>query len=169
MPAFPSLPPQASPARGPAPATEALSIAEASELYGVSQSTLRRRLPDGIPGAFQVSGPKGNEWRLPPGGLEQAGFERQEQPELDAVEQTAMQDLLGSLQHLTEQLTRQQLQLEQAASTRQELSVELARQEERLAAANREIEQLQERLDNASRRWWKRRRDKPSLPPAQSS
>lgn len=166
-----ALPPAASPARGPSPKTDGYSIQEASELYGVSQSTLRRRLSaKAIPGAFTVSGPKGDEWRLPPGGLEAAGFERVQEPEADdQLEAGDLRELLGSIQTLTDQLSRQQLQLEQAAGQRVELSVELARQEERLAAATREIEQLQERLDNASRRWWQRKRDKPSLPPPESS
>jgi DNA repair exonuclease SbcCD ATPase subunit len=169
-----ALPPAASPARGPAPKTDALSIAEASEQYGISQSTIRRRLSaEAIPGAFQVSGPKGDEWRLPPGGLEAAGFQRVIEPELEQEQASELdserRQLMTSLEALTSQLSRSQLQLEQAASERVELSVELARQEERLSAAKREIEQLQERLDEASRPWWKRRRNRASLPPPESS
>lgn len=173
-----ALPPQASPARGPSPKTEGLSIQEASEQYGVSQSTLRRRLAaKAIPGAFTVSGPKGNEWRLPEGGLEAAGFQRTEQAEPeqegDQLDAADLRQLMASIQTLTDQLTRQQLQLETATSEKGELSVELARQEERLAAANREITELRERLDNASRRWWQRKpktgSDKASLPPSGGS
>lgn len=178
MPKMPELPEQASPARGPSPATDGLSIKEASEQYGISESTIRRRLPDGIPGAFTVSGPKGDEWRLPEGGLQAAGFQRIEErlektEDEELVASVDLRQLMTSIQTLTDQLTRQQLQLEAASSEKGELSVELARQEERLAAANREIDELRDRLENASRRWWQRKpktgSDTASLPPSSGS
>lgn len=178
-PKMPELPEQASSARGPSPQTDGLSIQEASEQYGISQSTLRRRLAaKAIPGAFTVSGPKGDEWRLPEGGLEAAGFQRIEKrlektEGEELVASVDLRQLMTSIQTLTDQLTRSQLQLEAASSEKGELSVELARQEERLAAANREISELRERLDNASRRWWQRKpktpADNPSLPPSNGS
>ena len=172
-----ALPEKASPVRGPSPKTDGLSIREASEQYGVSESTIRRRLPDGIPGAKTVSGPKGDEWRLPHGGLEAAGFQRIEQAEpeqeADQLDTADLRQLMASIQTLTDQISRQQLQLEAASSEKGELSVELARQEERLAAANREIIELRDRLENASRRWWQRKpkasTDKASLPPSNGS
>lgn len=173
-----ALPEKASPTRGPSPKTDGLSIQEASEQYGVSQSTLRRRLAArAIPGAKTVSGPKGDEWRLPEGGLEAAGFQRVAEPDSeqadDQLDAADLRQLMASIQTLTDQLSRQQLQLEAASSEKGELSVELARQEERLAAANREIVELRERLDNASRKWWQRKRksasDTASLPPSSGS
>lgn len=60
-----------------APQTAALSLDEAVAAYGVSQSTLRRRLRErAVAGAYKVNGPKGEEWRIPEGALEQLGYSR---------------------------------------------------------------------------------------------
>lgn len=54
-----------------------ITLAEAARLYGISESTLRRRLADGVlPGARKRRGRKGEEWHLPVAALEQLGYRR---------------------------------------------------------------------------------------------
>ena len=56
-------------------AVEGLTITEAAAAYGISVSTLRRRLKAGeIVGAAKVTGPKGQEYRVPPAALELLGY-----------------------------------------------------------------------------------------------
>ena len=56
-------------------AVEGLTITEAAAAYGISVSTLRRRLKAGeIVGAAKVTGPKGQEYRVPPEALEALGY-----------------------------------------------------------------------------------------------
>lgn len=50
-----------------------LSVAEVCARFGVSDTTVRRRLRAGtIPGAHQAPGPFGTEWRIPVAGAEEA-------------------------------------------------------------------------------------------------
>ena len=66
-----------SPARSPEPseAVEGLTIAEAASAYGLSVSSVRRKLKAGeLPGAVKVPGPKGEEYRIPPAALEALGY-----------------------------------------------------------------------------------------------
>lgn len=54
---------------------QGLTVAEAASAYGVSVSTLFRRLSkQEIPGAVKVPGPKGQEYRIPPASLEALGY-----------------------------------------------------------------------------------------------
>ena len=57
--------------QAPSSAVDGLTITEAAAAYGISVSTLRRRLKAGeIVGAAKVTGPKGQEYRVPPEALE---------------------------------------------------------------------------------------------------
>lgn len=54
---------------------EGLTVAEAATAFGISVSTIRRLLREGkVAGAAKVPGPKGSEYRLPPGSLEALGY-----------------------------------------------------------------------------------------------
>lgn len=54
---------------------EGLSVAEAATAFGLSVSTIRRLLKEGkVAGAAKVPGPKGSEYRLPPGSMEALGY-----------------------------------------------------------------------------------------------
>jgi len=65
---------------------EGLTITEAASAYGVSVSTLRRRIAAGdIDGASLVPGPKGQEYRLPPASLEALGYRARETRAAEAV------------------------------------------------------------------------------------
>ena len=65
---------------------EGLSITEAASAYGVSVSTLRRRITAGdIVGASLVPGPKGQEYRVPPASLEALGYKAKETRAAEAV------------------------------------------------------------------------------------
>ena len=61
--------------QAPSSAVDGLTITEAAAAYGISVSTLRRRLKAGeIVGAAKVTGPKGQEYRVPPEALEALGY-----------------------------------------------------------------------------------------------
>lgn len=65
--------------QAPSSAVEGLTITEAAAAYGISHSTLRRRLKAGeIVGAAMVTGPKGQEYRVPPAALELLGYTAKE-------------------------------------------------------------------------------------------
>lgn len=51
-----------------------LSIPEAATAYGTSVSTIRRRISKGELFAVKVPGPKGAEYRIPPGSMEALGY-----------------------------------------------------------------------------------------------
>jgi hypothetical protein len=58
-----------------------VSMAEAVELWQVSERTLRRRLGAGeIPGAHKVPTSKGEEWRIPADALDSLGYARTAPP-----------------------------------------------------------------------------------------
>ena len=58
-----------------------VSMAEAVELWQVSERTLRRRLGAGeIPGAHKVPTTKGEEWRIPADALDSLGYARTAPP-----------------------------------------------------------------------------------------
>lgn len=51
-----------------------VSVPEAMERFGISETTIRRKLREGaIAGAEKVRGRKGNEWRLPVESLRELG------------------------------------------------------------------------------------------------
>lgn len=59
----------------PSTSVEGLTVAEAATAFGLSVSTIRRLLKEGkVAGAAKVPGPKGSEYRLPPGALEALGY-----------------------------------------------------------------------------------------------
>lgn len=63
----------------PGDAVEGLTIAEAAAAYGLSVSSLRRKLKAGeLSGAVKVPGPKGEEYRIPPAALEALGYRAKE-------------------------------------------------------------------------------------------
>jgi AraC-like DNA-binding protein len=63
----------------PSELVEGLSIADTASAYGLSVSTLRRLLKAGkVEGAVKVPGPKGIEYRIPPGSLEALGYKAKE-------------------------------------------------------------------------------------------
>ena len=54
---------------------EGLTVSEAATAFGLSVSTIRRLLKEGkVAGAAKVPGPKGSEYRIPPGALEALGY-----------------------------------------------------------------------------------------------
>jgi len=58
-----------------------VTMAEAVELWQVSERTLRRRLGAGeIPGAHKVPTSKGEEWRIPATALDSLGYDRTAPP-----------------------------------------------------------------------------------------
>jgi len=63
----------------PSEAVEGLTIAEAAAAYGLSVSSVRRKLKAGeLAGAVKVPGPKGEEYRIPPAALEALGYRPKE-------------------------------------------------------------------------------------------
>lgn len=180
------------PARGPAPDTDALSVRQAVEQYEVSERTLRRKLAehreggDTLPGAFEVNGTKGTEWRIPRGTLDAAGFVRRSGVQPTAPAASGPDEVLRALALVESTLAtvnarlddelqhreRAQLQLEAAQEDRGR--AERERQEAELRAARMEVELRAEReraqeyaqavdvlraeLDERRRPWWRRRR-----------
>jgi hypothetical protein len=56
--------------------SELLTVAEASAVFGVSVSTVRRMLTDGkLPNASKRKGPRGDEWVIPPADLTALGYQ----------------------------------------------------------------------------------------------
>ena len=157
-----------------APQTDALSLTEASQTYGVSVTTLRRLLRAGdVAGAFQVPGPKGREWRLPAGSLEALGYQAVEKrAQSEAAPAAPVLDLSAldrSLATLTDLLTEGQRQLmaaeqdrDRAAKEREEARIDAARLEAQLEAAQAKVSDLETRLEAATARRGIFRRRKPS-------
>jgi excisionase family DNA binding protein len=82
----------------PKPELEALTVADASALFGVSVSTIRRLLADGkLPGATKRTGPKGDEWVIPPADLTALDYTPQAPQAPQPLDITVVQPLLDSL------------------------------------------------------------------------
>lgn len=165
-----------------APVTDALSIEDAAARYGVSTSTIRRRLQrDEIAGAFKVTGPKGEEWRLPHGALEALGYravpEQAEAPTAPTPPEPPpeLQGVLDALERVTSALADERRQLMAATEDRgrvererEDARVKAARLEAQLAAERErrhELEQARQDLElrlaeveaaRSRRRWWRR-------------
>ena len=165
------------PERRSAPATDALTLDEAARIYGVSLSTLYRRLRRGdFAGAYKVGGVKGTEWRIPAGALEAVGYTPAE-PEPATAAQAApiapdVSSLLRAVERLTEQLTAERAQLVAAAEDRataererEASNVERARLAAELEAARARVVRAEYERDLARRRWWQRKPAPPELPP----
>lgn len=168
--------------RPPAPPeTDSLSLDDAVRIYGVSMSTLRRRLRRGeLPGAYKVAGPKGDEWRIPAGALEQAGYQpvnaaaNGTPPTPAAAAREGRDDglahTLEALHGVLERFDVTQRQLMAAEEDRGR--AEREREEWRIKAtewrgrihvlepelerAHARAEELQAELDRARRPWWRR-------------
>lgn len=147
-----------------APATEALTIEQACERYGLSSSTIYRRLHRAeVPAAYKVLGPQGESWRIPLGSMEAIGYAPQsETAEPEAPAAAALESVLAQLTGLLEQ---QQLQLQAAQGDRdvaaraaQEQAIANARLEAQLEAATANLEDLKAQLEQARkrRRWFSR-------------
>ena len=151
------------PARPPsAPASDGLTVAEAAATYSLSVSTVRRLLATGkLAGAHKVPGPKGAEYRIPPGALEALGYSAAATG--PATVRTAAVE--AELESLRARLAANTSALE---ATRHEL--DLVRQRAELLAASLEdmraaLRRLPELPPPAAspatsedrRRWWRRR------------
>jgi hypothetical protein len=166
--------------RAPAPPTDALSLEECVRRFGVSVSTLRRRLREGaVAGAYKVPGPKGDEWRIPAGAMLALGYgdrdadDRMEDgPQLkDTAE--VQSDLAAILRAVESNATVIEALAEHLASERRQLAAAeedrgaavQAREDARVQAARLEAELLAERarreaaeaeLERRRRPWWRR-------------
>lgn len=157
------------------PPTDALSLDEAVAAYGVSQSTLRRRLrEDQVAGAFKVHGPKGDEWRIPAGALEALGYTQTSvtatppmlQGRSDEIPPPPpappeLERLAASVTELVEQLGAERRQLMAAEEDRGQLNrdlvdarVDAGRLKHELAAERARRQELEQRLRR--RRWFRR-------------
>ncbi len=149
-----------------APATEALTIEQACERYGLSSSTIYRRLHRAeVPAAYKVLGPQGESWRIPLGSMEAIGYAPQTGAAEPDPEPTGSPALESVLAQLTGLLDQQQLQLQAAQGDRDvaaraapEQAIANARLEAQLEAANANLEDVKAQLEQAGkrRRWFSR-------------
>lgn len=110
---------QPRPIEPPSVSVEGLTVAEAATAFGLSVSTVRKKLAEGkLKGAAKVTGVKGVEYRIPPEALEAIGYTRKNT--LAGAVLTAAQANLES-----EQLTAKVRELE-ALLELQKARVELA-------------------------------------------
>lgn len=161
----PLLPQRAGGARPAAPpATDSLSLDQAVAIYGVSVSTLRRKLrANEVAGAYKVPGPKGDEWRIPAGALEQIGYEPiAAAPAAPAAAAPAeppgeLRRALEALTGVMERFDTSQRMLQAAEQDRGR--AEREREQARVEAAELrgQVAALQAELKLARRRWWRRR------------
>ena len=159
-----------------APATEALTIEQASERYAISQSTIYRRLHrDEVPAAYKVLGPQGESWRIPLGSLDALGYQPADTDAAANVSEPASGALEGILSRLDALLESQPRQLQAAEGDRdlaaraaQDQAIANARLEAQLEAtaanladAKAKLEQTEQQLEAARsrRRWFSRKSD----------
>lgn len=144
------------PARVPEASGPGLTVAEAASAYGLSVSTIRRLLDKGkLRGAGKHPGPKGLEYRIPPGALEALGY---------APKQTQSGAILTAsrAEAETEQLRARVRELEASLET-ERLRREGAEQRAELLEGNvadlrMALDKLPRMLEPAPRaRWWKRK------------
>lgn len=157
--------------------TDALSIDEAARQYGVSTSTLYRRLQRGeLAGGYKVTTPRGSEWRIPAAALEAAGYRQKAEPIAPPPSTPEVSELVRALRTLTDTLATERAQLNAAAQDkanaeleREQARVALARAEAELNASREKAAGLEYELALARRRWWQRKPEKPAaLPPGQT-
>lgn len=146
------------------PVTEARSLDETVHAYGVSMSTLRRRLRAGeVPGAYKVPGPKGDEWRIPRGALEQLGYrivadsEPEPAPAPLAPATGELERVVDALRSVMERFDASQRQLQAAEEDRGAALREREQARVEAAELRGQIAQLETELRHARRRWWRRR------------
>ena len=152
------------------PATDALTLDDAARTYGVSLSTLYRRLHrDELAGAYKVGGRKGLEWRIPSGALEALGYRPAQEPER-APEPPDVDTLTRAVRQLTEALAADRRQLmaatEDRASAereREQARIDAARLEAQLEAARERTRDLEYELARARRRWWQRKPERANV------
>lgn len=158
-----------------------LTIQQATDLYDVSASTLRRRLRgEGIPGAEQVPSPFGDTWIVPAPWLA-ANYVRRDQgpttpttspapsPELDRlvtlVEQLSTQlaeahqrELAAAQEQLqlVEDTTAAKVKADAAVADTERLRVELDELRSQRTTLADELAQARVELVQARRRWWRR-------------
>lgn len=157
--------------------TDALSIDEAARQYGVSTSTLYRKLQGGsLAGAYKVGTPRGSEWRIPTDALEASGYRRKAEPIAPPPTTPEVSELVQALRVVTDALTAERRLLNAAAEDRdraqherEQARVDVARLEAELNAAREKSTGLEYELALARRRWWQRKPQKPELPPGESA
>ena len=150
-----------------APATEALTVEDAAAAYGLSVSTVYRRLHKGeVPGAYKVQTAQGEAWRIPLGSLDAIGYSRvEETPSAPAPAAPGLEAFEGVVKQLTAIIEGHQRQLEAAEADRgrvereiRDLEVDRATVTAKLEAAEKEAERLRAELEKATqRRGWFRR------------
>lgn len=151
-----------------------MNIAAASKRYGVSVTTLKRRIRDGeIAGAHKRPAPHGDEWHLPVAALD-AMYARTE-PEPPPAEPPAppspeLSVLITALDRMSSRLESEQRALQAAEADRLDARAEAARLAERVEARDRELAMVSEERDRLrveleeeratpapKQRWWSRR------------
>ncbi len=147
-----------------------VTLADAAEKYGVSRSTLKRRLADGeIQGAHKLPGPRGDEWHLPVAALEALGYRPGQELDGSATDHEPAQDqddsgqslfvLVDLVTDLTRDLRqeRETRRLELMAANeehfktvrdRENTLIDLTRTEERLHVALSQKDELEARLQS---------------------
>ena len=148
-----TTPPDWRPTTTESPGT--VSMAEAVELWKVSERTLRRRLGAGeIPGAHKVPTAKGEEWRIPAAALGGLGYKRTDAPapatpglpdglDLGAV----VGELRDAAQQWRELAATTRLELVGAEQDRLTAHTKAARLEAELVAAKADTDRERERAD----------------------
>lgn len=138
---------------------------EAADRYGLSVSTLRRRLAAGeVQGAHKVPGPKGETWRIPGAALVALGYEAVDAHPVPAASAAAAAVDVGRLVDVLEDaLTNANRQLEAGEDERRRQVEERTETERRAHAAEIEAARMGERvaalereLAAARKRWWRR-------------
>ncbi len=140
--------------QAPSSAVDGLTITEAASAYGISVSTLRRRLKAGeIVGAAMVTGPKGQEYRVPASSLEALGY-------------TALENRAG----VTVKAAKVTLEAEQLLSEVKELRARDELRQTQLAMVEQERDLLRASVEDlrgalasvqialgspAKKRWWR--------------
>ncbi len=136
---------------------ELLSVAQAANRYGLSESHLVRRLrAGGIPGARKVSGKRGPEWRVTPAGMEADGWtEASDISEAQADERT--EDPLAVIRSLTRVIEDERKQhtrvlaryadlLATSAAAEAELKTRLKAERDRRMHAEEQVKRLTDRV-----------------------
>lgn len=156
-----------------APPTDALSLDEAIDMYGVSMSTLRRRLrEEAVAGAYKINGPKGAEWRIPKGALEQLGYTanggdhvhgaamdvQPPPPPQPPAPSPDVEQLAGVVKDLSQMLAQGQRQLMAAEEDRGQINRDLIDARVQAETLRAENERLAGELEaaRARRRWFRR-------------
>ena len=163
-------PPQLEQTSSPAPAPVApvetpgaLTVAEVVAQFVTSDKTVRRWLTDQkLPGAFQVSGAYGQEWRIPAQDLHDRGLALREHQQVDreqvaTVASELLDELRQSRDRLQDQLDRAQQRAESSQRLLEERTGKEAELQRELGRLEGEVEGLRDQLAEANRHWWQRK------------